>query len=79
MVTMAYDPTQNAETATIYGRTCTRTVYDGKWSHWRADDKVVPQVFCCECKQSNFQLVYGEYEIRAKCCNCGYEDEVYSG
>ena len=33
----------------------------------------------CVCKYQAFTLRYGNYELFAKCTNCGLEDSVYSG
>ncbi len=32
----------------------------------------------CDCGNDKFTLRYGNYEMFAKCCNCGVEECVYS-
>ena len=33
----------------------------------------------CSCGQTTLELRYGDYEILARCPNCGAEESVYSG
>lgn len=63
---------------------------DGKF--WRfqhfvhRDDMIIPQNpltghphVICDCGSGQFSLRYGDYEMFAKCVDCGLEESVYSG
>lgn len=47
--------------------------------HFRASGGEFPGVLCGKCFRSEFELIYGDYEIRARCTRCGHEDSVYDG
>jgi hypothetical protein len=54
--------------------------YDGK-GHFSVCDyykNIYPDIIC-QCGGSGFYLLYGGYELFAKCSKCGREDSVYSG
>ena len=44
----------------------------------REDGSFVPEVLC-PCGSVTFTLWYGNYEIKARCTECGEMKEVYSG
>jgi len=62
---------------------------DGRtWSRWLgvqpahfyyADDETIAPAVRCPCGSTTFTLVYGHYEIRAKCTRCETEECVYDG
>ena len=49
---------------------------DGKYVTQTDEGK--PHIIC-DCGSSKFMLRYGNYELFAKCADCGAEDLIYDG
>lgn len=47
--------------------------------HFMAKHGAEPGVLCGKCLGSTFTLIYGNYEISAKCKRCGHAGTVYDG
>lgn len=46
---------------------------------WTASPNGIDPGIICECGNAEFTLIYGNWEISAKCTKCGLKDSVYSG
>lgn len=64
---------------------CQDTASKFLYHHVRRDysgkeiDRILNYDIVCRCGNNKFTLSYGYYCIKAKCTDCGMEEEVYDG
>lgn len=63
----------------INGRLFKRSIgFESKFFFLEIGQEGFPEIVC-ECGGTHFEAMYGDYELKLKCVNCGIFDVVYSG